>query len=53
LVLDPLCGSGTTCKVAKLLGRAYIGIDISEEYCKIAENRLTIEQDVPYSLWGK
>ena len=47
LVLDPLCGSGTTCKVAKLLGRAYIGIDISEEYCKIAENRLTIEQDVP------
>jgi len=47
VVLDPLCGSGTTCKVAKLLGRAYIGIDISEEYCKIAENRLTIEQDVP------
>lgn len=40
LVLDPFCGSGTTPKMAKLLGRNFIGIDISEEYCKIAEKRL-------------
>jgi site-specific DNA-methyltransferase (adenine-specific) len=40
LILDPMCGSGTTCKMAKLLGRRYIGIDISPEYCKIAEERL-------------
>ena len=40
VVLDPMCGSGTTCKMAKWLQRRYIGIDISEEYCKIAEKRL-------------
>ena len=40
VVLDPMCGSGTTCKIAKLNKRDYIGIDISPEYCKIAEQRL-------------
>ncbi len=39
LVLDPMCGSGTTCKMAKLNNRNYIGIDISEEYCKISKER--------------
>lgn len=45
LILDPMCGSGTSCKAAKQLGRRYIGIDISSDYCKIAEKRLidTIE----------
>lgn len=41
LVLDPFCGSGTTCAVAKKLNRNYIGIDQSEKYCKIAEDRLS------------
>ena len=41
LVFDPMCGSGTTCKMAKLNNRSFIGIDISEEYCKIAEERLS------------
>ena len=40
LILDPFCGSGTTCVAAKMLGRDYIGIDISEEYCQIARDRL-------------
>ncbi|SFN05296.1 DNA-methyltransferase [Thermodesulforhabdus norvegica] len=40
VVLDPFNGAGTTCVVAKRLGRKYIGIDISEEYCKKAEERL-------------
>ena len=40
-VLDPMCGSGTTCKSAKLLNRNFIGIDISEEYCEIARERLS------------
>jgi len=40
LVLDPMCGSGTTCKMAKLNNRNYIGIDCSEEYCSIARERL-------------
>ena len=40
VVLDPFNGVGTTCVVAKRFGRKYIGIDISEEYCKKAEERL-------------
>lgn len=40
LVIDPYCGSGTTLVAAKLLGYNYIGIDISEEYCKFAEGRI-------------
>jgi len=42
LVLDPMCGSGTTLKVAKRLHRAYFGIDICPEYCRIAQQRLRI-----------
>ncbi len=45
LVLDPMCGSGTTCKVAKELGRNYIGIDISHEYCDLARNRINNTQE--------
>ncbi len=40
LVLDPFCGSGTTCVAAKKLGRRYVDIDISPEYCEIARMRL-------------
>jgi DNA modification methylase len=40
VVLDPMCGSGTTCKVAKQLGRRFIGIDVSPEYCDLARRRL-------------
>lgn len=40
LVLDPMAGSGTTCKMAKLNNRDYIGIDISPKYCEIARKRL-------------
>ena len=40
LVLDPMCGSGTTCTMAMINNRKYIGIDISEEYCEIARKRI-------------
>jgi len=40
VVLDPFIGSGTTAVAAKQLGRRYVGIDISEEYCQIARQRL-------------
>jgi len=40
LILDPMCGSGTTCKMAMVNNRNYIGIDISEEYCEIARKRI-------------
>jgi len=39
-ILDPFCGSGTTGIACKILNRNFIGIDISEEYCKIAEARI-------------
>ena len=48
LILDPFCGSGTTCVAAKMLGRNYIGIDISEEYCAIARKRIeAVDTGVP------
>ena len=48
IVLDPMSGSGTTVKMANLLGRRYIGIDISPEYCQIAEDRLrAVDTGVP------
>jgi len=48
LILDPFCGSGTTCVAAKMLGRNYIGIDISEDYCQIARDRLkAVDSAVP------
>lgn len=40
IVLDPFVGSGTTAIVAKRMGRHYIGIDIKEEYCEMAKNKL-------------
>ena len=39
-ILDPFMGSGTTLVAAKLLNRNAVGIEISPEYCKIAEDRL-------------
>jgi site-specific DNA-methyltransferase (adenine-specific) len=40
IVLDPFCGSGTTCVAAYLLGRKFLGIEIDKEYHKIAGTRL-------------
>ena len=40
LVLDPFCGSGTTCLAAKNLKRKYLGIEINPEYVNLANERL-------------
>jgi modification methylase len=40
IVLDPFAGTGTTCVVAKSMGRHYVGIDINAAYVKIAQKRL-------------
>jgi DNA modification methylase len=40
LVLDPFMGSGTTAKMALLNNRNFIGFELSEDYCKIAEERI-------------
>lgn len=39
-VLDPFVGSGTTAVVAKLLGRSCVGLDVSEEYVRLSEERI-------------
>jgi len=41
LVLDPFMGSGTTAKMALLNNRNFLGFEISEEYCEIAEQRIS------------
>jgi len=41
LVYDCFMGSGTTAKMAILNNRKYIGSEISEEYCKIIETRIS------------
>tara|TARA_R110002124_G_scaffold287337_2_gene473380 strand:+ start:3547 stop:4749 length:1203 start_codon:yes stop_codon:yes gene_type:complete len=41
VVLDPFCGSGTTLVAAKLLNREFIGIDISLDATKLAEERIS------------
>lgn len=40
VVFDPFLGSGTTAVAAKMLGRNYVGIEISEKYCQIAEEQI-------------
>lgn len=39
-VLDPFVGSGTTCKVAEVVGRDWIGIDINPEYIAMGQKRI-------------
>ena len=46
-MLDSMCGSGTTCKVAYQLDRSFIGIDMSSEYCELARNRIKQYQMQP------
>lgn len=40
IIYDPFMGTGTTAESALRLGRKYIGSEMSEEYCRIAEKRL-------------
>lgn len=42
-VLDPCLGGGTTARVCKDLGRAFVGIEIDEQSCEIAARRLSQE----------
>lgn len=54
IVLDIMCGSGTTCKMAKKNNRKYIGIDISKEYCDIAKKRVdSIQKGSQLKRWLK
>lgn len=48
VVLDPMCGSGTTLKMAKLNNRNFIGIDINQEYVDLSN--LRIDTVKPYNI---
>lgn len=47
VVLDPFLGSGTTSVVAKKLKRHYIGVEVEEQYCVWAEQRLEMAEKNP------
>jgi site-specific DNA-methyltransferase (adenine-specific) len=40
IVLDPFCGSGTTAAAAEILNRRWIGIELSENYTNVANERV-------------
>jgi DNA modification methylase len=44
VVLDPFVGSGTTCRVAQILRRQWIGIDINPEYIEMSRRRLELAE---------
>ncbi|MEA3408608.1 MAG: site-specific DNA-methyltransferase [Chloroflexota bacterium] len=52
VVLDPFVGSGTTAAAAKQLGRHYVGIDIKEEYCDLARERVAYIQPLLFEHHG-
>ena len=51
LVYDPFMGSGTTAKMAILNKRNWVGSEISEEYCKIIERRITTASTDTFDLF--
>ncbi len=50
LVLDPMCGIGSSCLAAKLAGRRYLGIDVNQNYCFLAKERLKGEEQEELSV---
>jgi len=54
IVLDPFMGAGTTAKVALRAGRAFLGIDLNDQYIALAERRIDhlLRQTDLFSLSG-
>ncbi len=42
VVFDPMCGSGTTCKMAAINNRYFLGMEISKDYTEIAKKRVEV-----------
>lgn len=53
VVLDPFCGTFTTCYVAQKLNRHFIGIEIQEDYFKIGLRRLKLAKEYKGELLEK
>jgi DNA modification methylase len=47
IILDPFAGAGTTCLVAKRLGRRFVGIDLNPDYVAMAQKRVGVTVDEP------
>ena len=50
LILDPMCGAGTTLKMAKTHRRHYIGIDISAKYVEMSRRRVAAVQTLVHTV---
>jgi site-specific DNA-methyltransferase (adenine-specific) len=50
IVLDPFCGSGTTCIAANNLSRNFIGFEINPEYVNLANQRLKIDSSSSFLI---
>lgn len=48
IVLDPFMGSGSTAIAAEACGRSWIGMEISDEYCKLARERISTTRGLPF-----
>lgn len=44
VVLDPFCGTGVFCTIAKRRKRKFVGIDTDKKYCKMARKRVRKEK---------
>ena len=51
IVLDPFFGSGTTGVAAEKLGLRWIGIELNDEYVKIARKRLDMFRNNKLEDW--
>lgn len=52
VVLDPFCGTGTTCKAAKELGRRFVGIEQQAQWADVARARCGLTPEDPSVLRG-
>ena len=53
VVFDPFMGSGTTGRVARRMGRKWIGIELNPEYCDVAIRRIMEDYELAIKYGGK